>query len=153
MHNARNLGVNCPATTVDWPTPQKKATYQWLLEDAHTAAMPKAHRTDRDTRQARLFGHRDWRGHHSNACPGTFYGMFKAGLGREIPRELGDAEIPKRPEDYGQATKHGKTVAGHRHVSPEEAEAAQNMDEARETLPEQILSSTKNWRLMRRIHD
>jgi N-acetylmuramoyl-L-alanine amidase len=136
MHNTRNLGVNCPATTGDRPTRQQKATYQWLLANAHTAAMPKAHRTDRDLRQARLFGHRDWSGHHSNACPGTFYGMFKAGLAREIPPELEDAEIPKGPEEYGEATKHGTTVADHRHVSPEEAEAAKNTDEAEEKLPE-----------------
>jgi hypothetical protein len=58
MHNTRNLGVNCPGTTGDRPTPQQKETYRGLLANAHTASMPKAHRTDRDLRQARLFGHR-----------------------------------------------------------------------------------------------
>jgi hypothetical protein len=38
-------------------------------------------------------------------------------------------------------------------VSPVEAEAAKNMDEAEETLRRQILSPTKNWRATRRIHD
>jgi hypothetical protein len=72
MHNTRNLGVDCSGTTGDRPTPQQRETYRWLLANAHTASMPKAHRTDRDLRQARLFGHRAWPGHHSNACPRTY---------------------------------------------------------------------------------
>jgi hypothetical protein len=71
MHNTRNLGVNCPGTTGDRPTPQRKEMYRRLLANRRTASMPKAHRTERDLRQARLFGHRAWPGHHSNACPGT----------------------------------------------------------------------------------
>jgi hypothetical protein len=137
QHNTRNLGVNCPGTTGDRPTPRQKETYRWLLANAHTAAMPKAHRTDRDLRQARLFGHRDWPGHHSNACPGTFYGMFKAGLAREIPEELEEAEVPRGPEAYGGAKRYGTTEADYRRVSPEEAEAAKNTDEAEEELPEE----------------
>ncbi|HEV3479580.1 MAG TPA: peptidoglycan recognition family protein [Gaiellaceae bacterium] len=134
-HNTKNLGVNCPGTTGNRPTAQQKATYQWLLANAHTAAVPKPHRTDRDLRQARFFGHRDWPGHHSNACPGTFYAMFKAGISREVPPELEDAKIPKGPEEYGEPTMHGTTEADHRHVSPEEAEAAKNTDEVEEQLP------------------
>ena len=136
-HNTENLGVNCPATTGDRPTPQQKATYRWLLANAHTPALPKAHRTDRDLRQARLFGHRDWSGHESNACPGTFYGMFKAGLAKEVPAEFEEAEIPKGAEEYGAPTRHGTTEADHRHVAPEEAEAAKNTDEVAEELPEE----------------
>jgi N-acetylmuramoyl-L-alanine amidase-like protein len=136
-HNTENLGVNCPGTTGDRPTPEQKATYRWLLANAHTAALPKAHRTDRDLRQARLFGHRDWSGHESNECPGTLYGMFKAGLAREIPAEFEEAEIPTGPEQYAPPTRHGTTEADHRHVAPEEAEAARNTDEVVEELPEE----------------
>lgn len=136
-HNTENLGVNCPGTTGDRPTPEQKATYRWLLANAHTAALPKAHRTDRDLRQARLVGHRDWSGHESNECPGTFYGLFKAGLAREIPAEFEDAEIPAGPEEYAARTRHGTTEADHRHVAPEEAEAAKNTDEVAEELPEE----------------
>ena len=67
----QNLFVNCPGTMGDRPTPQRKEMYRGLLANARTASMPKAHRTERDLRQARLFGHRAWPGHHSNACPGT----------------------------------------------------------------------------------
>jgi hypothetical protein len=136
-HNTENLGVNCPGTTGDRPTQEQKATYRWLLANAHTAALPKAHRTDRDLRQARLFGHRDWSGHESNECPGTFYGMVKAGLARDIPAEFEEAEIPAGPAEYAQPTRHGTTEADHRHVAPEEAEAARNTDEVPEDLPEE----------------
>jgi N-acetylmuramoyl-L-alanine amidase len=136
-HNTENLGVNCPGTTGDRPTPEQKATYRWLVANAHTAALPKAHRADRDLRQARFFGHRDWSGHESNECPGTFYGMFKAALAKEVPVEFEEAEIPKGPEEYGSPTRHGTTEADHRHVAPEEAEAARNTDEVAEELPEE----------------
>jgi N-acetylmuramoyl-L-alanine amidase len=136
-HNTENLGVNCPGTTGDRPTPQQKETYRWLLANAHTAAMPKPHRADRDLRQARLFGHRDWSGHESNACPGTFYGMFKAGLAKEVPAEFEEAEIPKGPDEYAPPTRYGTTEADDRHVSPAEAEAARNSDEVAEELPEE----------------
>lgn len=137
LHNTNNLGVNCPGTTGDRPTAQQKATYQWLLANAHTAAMPKAHKTDRDLRYAHLFGHRDWPGHHSNLCPGIFYAMYRAGLARDLPSAPGQVEIPSGPEEYGEPTRIGTTEADHRHVSPEEAEAARNVDEAEEELPEE----------------
>src|SRR5262245_8635763 len=137
LHNTNNLGVNCPGTTGDRPTAQQKATYQWLLANAHTEAMPKAHKTDRDLRHAHLFGHRDWPGHESNACPGIFYAMYKAGLARDLPPAPGQVEIPSGPEEYGEPIRFGTTEADHRHVSPEEAEAARNVDDAEEELPEE----------------
>jgi hypothetical protein len=134
LHNTNNLGVNCPGTTGDRPTAQQKATYQWLLANAHTEAMPKAHKTDRDLRHAHLFGHRDWPGHESNACPGIFYATYKAGLARDLPPASG-VEIPSGPEEYGEPMRFGTTEADHRHVSPEEAEGARNVDEVEEELP------------------
>jgi hypothetical protein len=136
LHNTENLGVNCPGTTGDRPTPQQKASYQWLLANAHTQAMPKAHRTDVDLRRAQLHGHREWSGHHSNPCPGLFFAMFKAGLGREAP-EVEEAEVPTGAAEYPEPTKHGTTEADYRHVAPEEAEAAKNTDEVEEELPEE----------------
>jgi hypothetical protein len=137
LHNTTNLGVNCPGTTGERPTPQQRATYQWLLANAHTERMPKAHRADVDLRQAKLHGHRDWSGHESNPCPGRFYGMYKAGLSRDVPRKFEEAEVPKGRGLYREATKHGTTEADHRHVAPEEAEAAKNTDEVAEELPEE----------------
>jgi hypothetical protein len=52
---------------------------------------------------------------------------------QDFPPEFEEAEIPKRPEEYGEATKHGTTEADHLHVSPEEA--AKNTDEVEEQLP------------------
>jgi hypothetical protein len=135
LHNTENLGVNCPGTTGERPTPQQRATYQWLLANAHTERMPREHRTDVDLRRARLHGHRDWSGHESNACPGRFYGMYKAGLSRDVPREFEEAEVPTGPARYPEPSKHGTTEADHRHVAPEEAEAAKNTDEVEEELP------------------
>lgn len=135
LHNTKNLGVNCPGTTGERPTPQQRATYQWLLANAHTERMPREHRTDVDLRRARLHGHRDWSGHESNACPGRFYGMYKAGLSRDVPREFEEAEVPTGPARYPEPSKHGTTEADHRHVAPEEAEAAKNTDEVEEELP------------------
>jgi len=135
MHNSSNIGVNCPGTVGDRPTAQQRSTYQWLLVNAHTAAVPKAHRTDRDLRQARLWGHHDWQGHETNLCPGTFYAMYKAGLSRDLPTEE-EAPIPKGPEQYPEPEEHGTTVADHRHVSPDEALQARDMGDVEEKLPE-----------------
>jgi N-acetylmuramoyl-L-alanine amidase len=136
LHNTQNLGVNCPGTTGDRPTPQQKRTYQWLLAHAHTAAMPKAHRTDVDLRTAQLHGHREWPGHHSNLCPGLFLAMYKAGLHREEPEPEEGPPIPAGPE-YPEPKTYGTTEADHRHVAPEEAEAAKNTGEVEEELPEE----------------
>lgn len=141
--NTSNIGVNCPGTTGHRPKPAQTATYQWLLANAHTQAMPKPHRTDVDLRQAELHGHNQWPGHTTNGCPGLFLPMFTAGVTRGIEEieaeeeELEAARPREAPaEDYPEPTLHGTTVADHRHVSPEEAEAAKNIDEVEEELPE-----------------
>lgn len=141
--NSSNIGVNCPGTTGDKPTAAQKTTYQWLLANAHTAAMPKPHRTDVDLRQASLHGHNQWPGHGSNGCPGLFLAMFTAGVSRSIDEieaeedELEAAQPRDLPtEEYPEPSVHGTTVADHRHVSPEEAEAAKNIDEVEEEVPE-----------------
>ena len=77
-HNSNNIGVCMPGTTGDRPTRRQQATYRWLLNNAHTAAMPRAHRTDRNLRRAKRWGHRQWP-HQSTACPGLFLRMYLAG--------------------------------------------------------------------------
>lgn len=69
--NSNNIGVLFHGTTGDRPSPAQERAYRWLLANAHTPAMPKAHRTDRDLRNAKRLGHNDWPAHRSNACPGT----------------------------------------------------------------------------------
>lgn len=78
-HNSNNIGVNMPGTTGDKPTDAQRRTYRWLLDNAHTRALPAAHRTDRKLRAARLHGHNSWSGHQSNGCPGSFKPMYVAG--------------------------------------------------------------------------
>ena len=78
-HNSTNVGVNMPGTTGDRPTDAQAATYAWLLANAHTDQMPKAHRTDRDLRRASRHGHNQWSGHRSNGCPGKFLDLFVEG--------------------------------------------------------------------------
>lgn len=70
-HNSRNLGIMCHGTTGDRPTPEQVESLRWYLANAHTRAIPKRHRTDRDLRRAGRRGHNNWSGHGSNACPGT----------------------------------------------------------------------------------
>jgi N-acetylmuramoyl-L-alanine amidase len=142
--NSKNIGVNCPGTTGDRPTAQQKQTYRWLLVNAHTGAMPKPHRTDLDLRQATLRGHKQWPGHSTNGCPGLFLAMYTAGVTRGIEEiEAEEEELEKArsrevppSEQYPEESVHGTTVADHRHVSPEEAEDARNVDEVEEELPE-----------------
>lgn len=78
-HNTSNVGVMFHGTTGDRPSIRQRRAYKWLLENAHTTRMPKAHRTDRDLRRAALRGHNDWPGHTSNACPGTHKKMILSG--------------------------------------------------------------------------
>ena len=78
-HNSSNVGVNMPGNTGDRPTDAQAATYRWLLENVHTDQLPKAHRTDRDLRRAKRFGHNQWSGHRSNGCPGLFLDLFVEG--------------------------------------------------------------------------
>jgi hypothetical protein len=75
-HNSNNIGVLCHGTTGNKPTAAQQQTFRWLLENAHTSAVPKAHRTDRDLSRVAWFGHNDWSGHHSNACPGTHKTLY-----------------------------------------------------------------------------
>jgi hypothetical protein len=69
--NAGNIGINFFCTTGDAPTDAQTKSAQWLVANAHTKAMPKLHRTDRDLRKADIRGHNAWPG-QSTGCPGHF---------------------------------------------------------------------------------
>lgn len=78
--NSHRIGVNMPGTLTasikDVPTPQQARTFNWLLHNAHTDAMPRAHRTDRDLSNVPRFGHKDF---GNTSCPGLFHGMYLRG--------------------------------------------------------------------------
>jgi N-acetylmuramoyl-L-alanine amidase len=75
--NTGNVGVVCHGTTGDEPTPAQRRAYAWLLQNAHTRAMPRSHRVD--LRAAKRMGHNSWSGHESNSCPGAFKAMYLNG--------------------------------------------------------------------------
>lgn len=75
-HNTGNIGIVCNGTTGDHPTVEQAETLQWLLENAHTSAMPVSHRTPTSLKNAQVRGHNDWMGHESNSCPGTHKTMY-----------------------------------------------------------------------------
>lgn len=69
--NSNNIGINFFGTTGDRPTRAQIEAAKWLVANAHTERMPRAHRTDRDLRRADIRGHRFWPG-QSTGCPGHF---------------------------------------------------------------------------------
>lgn len=69
--NSNNVGINFFCTTGHKPTKAQARTFLWLLANAHTDALPKSHRTDRDLRKADIRGHKFWPG-QATSCPGEF---------------------------------------------------------------------------------
>ena len=71
------IGVNMPGTLQgpplpviqDRPTRAQARAFNWLLHNAHTAAMPRVHRTDRDLSRLSIRGHKDL---NPTSCPGLF---------------------------------------------------------------------------------
>jgi hypothetical protein len=72
-HNTANVGVMFHGTTGDRPTQKQIDSFLWLLRNAHTSRMPKAHRTDRPLRKPYCDRrqHNQWPGHTWNACAGS----------------------------------------------------------------------------------
>jgi hypothetical protein len=79
-HNSNNIGIVMPGTAGDLPTPAQRRTYRWLLKNAHTTKLPRAHRTDRNLRLAKLWVHRGWPD-QGTSCPGAFQHMYLKGSG------------------------------------------------------------------------
>jgi len=72
-HNTGNVGVMVHGTLGDtWTEPQRLA-YIWLLENAHTDALPAAHRSPVDLSKLPRRGHNDWM---ATSCPGDFKAGF-----------------------------------------------------------------------------
>lgn len=78
LHNSNNIGVNMPGTLGDRPTVAQRETYRWLLDNAHTNKMPRAHRTDVNLRLAVRRGHHQWPD-NATQCPGDFLHMYLRG--------------------------------------------------------------------------
>lgn len=76
LHNTQNAGVMFLGTTGDQPTGAQARSYRWLLRNAHTTAMPVAHRTDLPLSNAKRRGHKEWPDNHT-ACPGDFLHLIK----------------------------------------------------------------------------
>ncbi len=79
-NNSGRIGVNMPGTLTptirDKPTRRQARAFNWLLHNAHTTAMPRVHRTDRDLSRLRIFGHKDL---NATDCPGLFHAMYLMG--------------------------------------------------------------------------
>lgn len=79
-NNSGRIGVNMPGTLTetirDRPTKRQARAFNWLLHNAHTEAMPRAHRTDRDLSQLPITTHKDLM---ATSCPGLFRTMYLRG--------------------------------------------------------------------------
>lgn len=73
QNNTGNAAVNCPGTLGDKPTEAQVETFRWYLANAHTTAVPKAHRQPVDLRTVRWYGHNDL---NATACPGDYKPMY-----------------------------------------------------------------------------
>ena len=98
-NNHGRIGVNMPgtltATIKHRPTRAQARAFNWLLHNAHTDAMPRAHRTDVNLSTLPRLGHKDLM---ATSCPGLFYGMYKKG-GEPWVEPSGDEEPDERPAD------------------------------------------------------
>lgn len=74
--NTGNVGVMCIGTVGTKPTKRQMRAFRWLLRNAHTRRMPRAHRTDRPLKALRVYGHNDFAAHRSNQCPATHKRFF-----------------------------------------------------------------------------
>jgi hypothetical protein len=87
-NNAGRIGVNMPGTLLlesdpgvdeavkDRPTRRQAMAFHWLLHNAHTDAMPRRHRTDRNLSNLLITVHKNLL---ATRCPGLFTRMYKRG--------------------------------------------------------------------------
>ena len=130
-HNTGNIGVVCPGSTGDRPTPQQAATFRWLLANAHTDAMPAPHRTDRDLREAKRWGHKQW-ADNATSCPGEFLQMYLSG---GDVRDLAPPPPVEEPGPLPPPELVGNMPVDHEHISRDEAEAAIDPESTDPWLP------------------
>jgi hypothetical protein len=99
-NNGGRIGVNMPGAVGDRPTMRQARALGWLLRNAHTMAMPRAHRTDRNLLPLPRFGHKDLM---ATSCPGLFHGMYLRGGDPwiEPARDPGDPDLLVRAAPFG----------------------------------------------------
>ena len=146
------IGVNMPGTLQgppkpvirDQPTRAQARTFNWLLRHAHTEAMPRVHRTDRDLSRLPIQGHKDL---NNTSCPGLFHAMYLMG-GEPWVEPTGDTELPEgfvdltpREEAVLEDLEAGKTPdhdEDAKHIGPDEEERESASEaEDRLELPEE----------------
>jgi hypothetical protein len=104
--NSGRIGVNMPGTLTetvrDRPTRRQAMAFHWLLHNAHTDAMPRVHRTDRNLSTLPITTHKDLM---PTSCPGLFRTMYlKGGIPwveptGDTPEEDGGGFVDLEPED------------------------------------------------------
>jgi hypothetical protein len=135
-NNSGRIGVNMPGTLTPTikhrPTRRQARTFNWLLHNAHTNAMPRAHRTDVNLSTLRRFGHNDLM---ATRCPGLFKGMYLKGgerwvepSGDEQPDD-GLADLTPDDEQVMAELERGNLP------DPDEDERATGPDEAEREAP------------------
>jgi hypothetical protein len=110
-NNAGRIGVNMPGTLLfegepggpvaHRPTKRQARAFNWLINNAHTDAMPRRHRTDRDLSNLPIFVHKEITLHPTTLaaapgrtrCPGLFTRMYKRG-GLPWVEPSGDTDEP-----------------------------------------------------------
>ena len=90
-NNSGRIGVNMPGTLLfegepggpvrDRPTKRQARAFNWLIHNAHTDAMPRRHRTDRDLSKLSIFVHKEKTLPEPGGtrCPGLFAPMYRKG--------------------------------------------------------------------------
>jgi hypothetical protein len=74
--NTGMVSICCPGTTGDRMTDAQKRSVRWLLDNWHTAKVPKPHRLPKKARQFGWLGHHEYPG-QSTACPGVMLSDFR----------------------------------------------------------------------------
>jgi hypothetical protein len=103
--NKGRIGVNMPGTLTptirDKPTRKQARAFNWLLHNAHTAAMPRAHRTDFDLTTVPLTVHKQLM---ATDCPGLFTGMYMRGGDRWVESLGGGPAIAAEGDEFVDLT-------------------------------------------------
>ncbi len=74
--NTGTTNICVPGTTGDRMDPVTAETVRWYLENAHTRAIPAAHRLPWPAKSVTWRGHKEWPG-QSTSCPGDYLPTYK----------------------------------------------------------------------------
>lgn len=70
VNNTGMVNICCPGTTGDNIAEKQRQSIEWLFDNWHTDAIPKAHRLPRSAGSLTWKGHKEWPS-QSTACPGN----------------------------------------------------------------------------------